>query len=67
MTYPTTKLNIYVFLKRIQLIWHVTIFYFGTCHSFGPSLIIIMDDGDQYLEKKIILCLKNFIMPHVRY
>jgi hypothetical protein len=22
------------------------------CHNFGPSLIIIMDDGNQYLEKK---------------
>ncbi len=31
------------------------------CHNFEPSLIIIMDDGDQYFKKKIILRLKN---PH---
>jgi hypothetical protein len=26
-------------------------FYYATCHHFGPSLIIIMDNGDQYVEK----------------
>jgi hypothetical protein len=25
-------------------------FYYATCHNFGPSLTIIMDDGDQYFE-----------------
>jgi len=28
-------------------------FYYAMCHNFEPSLIIIMDDGDQYFEKKI--------------
>jgi hypothetical protein len=23
----------------------------GMCHNLGPSLIIIMEDGDQYFEK----------------
>jgi hypothetical protein len=31
---------------------HVVIFYYATYHNFGPSLTIIMDDGDQYFEKK---------------
>jgi hypothetical protein len=26
-------------------------FYCAMCHNLGPSLIIIMDDGDQYFEK----------------
>jgi hypothetical protein len=29
-------------------------FYYATCHNFEPSLIIVMDDGDQYFEKNII-------------
>ncbi len=29
------------------------------CHNFGPSLTIIIDDGDQYFEKKIIFMSKN--------
>jgi len=29
----------------------VVIFDYATYHSFGPSLTIIMDDGDQYFEK----------------
>jgi hypothetical protein len=41
-------------------------FYCGTCHSFGPSLIVIMDDRDQYFEKKSFLCPKIFILPHVK-
>jgi hypothetical protein len=24
------------------------------CHNFEPSLIVIMDDGDQYFEKQIV-------------
>ncbi len=24
------------------------------CHNFEPSLIIIIDDGDQYFKKKIM-------------
>ncbi len=35
------------------------IFYCAMCHNFGPSFIIIMDDGDQYFENKIILMCKN--------
>jgi hypothetical protein len=31
----------------------VAIFYYATCHNFGQSLIIMMDDGDQYFEKKM--------------
>ncbi len=27
-------------------------FYCAMCHNFRPSLTIIMDDGDQYFEKK---------------
>ncbi len=36
----------------------MAIFYYATCHNFEPSLIIIMDDGDQYFEKKIIVMSK---------
>jgi hypothetical protein len=25
-------------------------FYYAMCDNFGPSLIFIMDDGDQYFE-----------------
>jgi len=28
------------------------------CHNFGPSLITIMDDGDQYFKKNKMF--KNF-------
>jgi hypothetical protein len=28
--------------------------YCATCHNLGPSLTIIMDDGDQYFEKTIM-------------
>jgi hypothetical protein len=31
------------------------------CHNFEPSLTTIIDDGDQYLKKKIIFRPKN---PH---
>jgi len=31
---------------------NVAIFYYAMCHNLGPSLTIIMDDGDQYFEKK---------------
>ncbi len=34
-------------------------FYYATCHNVEPSLIIIMDNGDQYFEKKIIFMSKN--------
>jgi hypothetical protein len=27
--------------------------YCAMCHNFKPSLIIIMDDGNQYFEKNI--------------
>ncbi len=29
------------------------------CHNVGPSLTIIMNDGDQYFEKIIIMSKKN--------
>jgi hypothetical protein len=32
--------------------WHF--FYYVTCHNFGPSLTIIVDSDNKYLEKKII-------------
>ncbi len=28
--------------------------YCAMCHNFGPSLIIIMDDVDQYFQKKLM-------------
>ncbi len=31
----------------------------ATCHNFGPSLTIIMDDGDQCFKKKIFFMYKN--------
>ncbi len=34
--------------------------YYPTCHNFEPSLIIIMDNADQYFEKKVIFMPKNF-------
>jgi len=36
------------------------------CHNFEPSLIIIMDDVDQYFEKKIHFMFKNLhnVMCH---
>jgi hypothetical protein len=30
------------------------------CHNFEPSLIIIMDDGDQYLKINKIIMSKKF-------
>jgi hypothetical protein len=33
-------------------------------HNFKPSLVIIMNDGDQYFKKKIIFMF-IFIVPHV--
>ncbi len=36
------------------------IFYYATCHNFGPSLVIIMDDGDEYFKKEIIFMSKIF-------
>ncbi len=34
-------------------------FNHATCHNFEPSLIIIMNDGDQYFDKKMIFMSKN--------
>jgi hypothetical protein len=36
------------------------IIYCTKCHNFEPSLTIIMDDGDQYFEKKIVFMSKFF-------
>ncbi len=33
--------------------------YCATCHNFGPLLIIIINDGDQSFENKIIFMSKN--------
>ncbi len=41
--------------------------YCATCHNLEPSLIITMDDGDQYFEKIMIFMSKFFIMPHVKF
>ncbi len=34
-------------------------FYFAMCHNLGPPLKIIMNNGDQYFEKKIIFMSKT--------
>ncbi len=39
--------------------------YCATCHNFRPSLTIIMNDGNQYFEKKIICMSKKIIVPCV--
>ncbi len=41
-------------------------FYCATCHNLGPSLTIIMDNGDQYFQKND-LCPKQFIVLCVRF
>ncbi len=33
--------------------------YYATCHNFGPILKIVINDGDQYFENKIIFMSKN--------
>jgi len=33
--------------------------YCATCHNFKSSLTIILNDGNQYFEKKIIFMSKN--------
>ncbi len=33
--------------------------YCAMCHNFGPSLITIMNNGDQYFEKKICFMSKK--------
>ncbi len=33
--------------------------YCATCHNFGASLTIILNDGNQYSEKKIFFMSKN--------
>jgi thymidine kinase len=33
--------------------------YCATCHNFEPSLTIVINDENQYFEKKIIYMLKN--------
>jgi hypothetical protein len=38
-----------------------------TCHNIGPPLIVIINDGDPYFEKKIILNPKFIIVPHVEF
>ncbi len=44
--------------------WRRLIF---TCHNIEPSLRIIINDGDPYFEKKIILNPKFIIVPHVEF
>jgi hypothetical protein len=43
--------------------WHI--FYCVTCHNLEPSLIIIMNDGDQYFEKNIHFYVQKFSKCHV--
>ncbi len=38
----------------------------ATWYNFEPSLTIIVNDGDQYFEKKVI-CPKISIVPCVRF
>ncbi len=38
-------------------------YYYAMCHNLKPSSTIIVNDGDQYFEKKII-CPNFFIVPH---
>jgi len=38
----------------------VALFDYVMCHNVGPSLTITMDNGSQYLEKKIIFMSINF-------
>jgi hypothetical protein len=33
--------------------------YYATCHNFEPSLIIILDNEDQYHENKVNFMPKN--------
>ncbi len=42
------------------------IFYYATCHNLGPSLTIIMNDGNLYFEEKK-LCPKIFIVTRVKF
>jgi len=34
--------------------------YCATCHNLRPSITIITNNGDQYLEKTIVFMSKNF-------
>jgi hypothetical protein len=47
-------LNYYIYIQNIINMPCGNLFYCAICHNLGPSLIIIMDDGDQYFEKKIM-------------
>ncbi len=38
----------------MQLIYHVAIFYCAKCHNLRLALTIIMDDTDQYFQKKYV-------------
>jgi hypothetical protein len=59
--------NIFNFLLLKNIInMPCDIFYYAMCHNFGPSLIVIMDDGDQYFEKNNFMA-KIIIMPRVRF
>jgi len=40
-------------------------FYYATCHNFEPSLIIIMNDGVQYFENKIIFYVRESSYCHM--
>ncbi len=59
MTYLTIRKYIYIFFQK-QLICHVAIFNFTICHNLRSSLTIILDDKNQYFEKKIIFISKKF-------
>jgi hypothetical protein len=55
----------------MQLICHVAIFDYVTCHNLESSLTIIMDDGDQYFKYIYIYIYiyisKKVVVPRVRF
>jgi len=56
MTYLVTKIDICIYLfQNIINMPCGNFFYHATCHNLRPSLIIIMNIGDQYFQKEIML------------
>ncbi len=56
-TYIAT--NIYIYNLKIINMPCGKIIYCAMFHNFGPSLTIIMDDGDQYFKKKKVQNVHN--------
>jgi hypothetical protein len=59
MTCITTKKDIFIHLFQNIINMPCGILKIVPRHNFEPSLIIIMNDGDQYFEKKIIFMSTN--------